>query len=72
MRPLALLLVLLTPLLLAAESERTRAPEIRRFHLKLHAPEQGEQRRGAHQRPMAAPSEARRSEAPSRMSRAAS
>jgi len=41
MRPLALLLVLLTPLLLAAESERTRDPEIRRFHLKLHAPEQG-------------------------------
>ncbi len=38
MRPL--LLALLVPLLLGAESGRPRPPEIKRFHLKRHAPQQ--------------------------------
>lgn len=38
MRPL--LLVLLLPLLLGAERERPRMPELGRLHLKLHAPKQ--------------------------------
>jgi hypothetical protein len=38
MRPL--LLLLLIPLLLGADSGRPRNPEIRRFHLKRHVPDQ--------------------------------
>lgn len=36
----ALALALLIPLLLGADSGRPRPPEIKRFHLKLHAPKQ--------------------------------